>query len=120
MPWWWPFGQGASGANGRAGEMPPPVPRPPPPPEPPPPVWQGGEILVSPSRKLHPEIDYEALAQGYIASGLDLQVGSGRSDPGEVVTSPYDLFEIETARDRYGMRTGRVVPTDVFVLGKGR
>jgi hypothetical protein len=94
-------------------------PPPPPPPEPPPPVWQGGEILVSPSRKLHPEIDYEALARGYIASGLEQQLEGGQRHPGEFVHSPYDLFAVETARDRYGIRTGRVVPTDVFVLGKG-
>jgi hypothetical protein len=150
MPWWWPFGQGASGASGSGGERPPPPPTwwpwrskaglrhqrvsdmpnwrppqgpapppPPPPPEQPPPVWRGGEILVSPSRKLHPEIDYEELARGYIASGLDQQLAGGRNCPGEFVTSPYDLFAIETVRDQYGMRTGRAIPTDVFVLGKG-
>jgi hypothetical protein len=107
MPWWWPFGPESPGGSGSGR-------RSPPPPDPPLPVWQGGgDILVSPSRKLHPEIDYEAIARGFIASGLDQKLA------GELVTSPYDLFAVETLRDRHGLRTGRAVPTDVFVLGKG-
>ena len=106
MPWWWPFGQEVSGGDGGGR-------RSPRPPDPTLPVWQGGQILISPSRTLHPEIDYEEVARGFIAGGLDQKLA------GELVTSPYDLFAVETLRDRHGLRTGRAVPTDVLVLGKG-
>jgi hypothetical protein len=38
---------------------------------------------------------------------------------GELITSPYDLYSVETLRDVHGLRQGRGVPADVFVFGKG-
>jgi Domain of unknown function (DUF1963) len=109
MPWWWPWGPSEGQMRGGGQRSAPPRR----PPDPPLPVWRGGDILVSPSRKLHPEVDYDALARGFIASGLD------RNLTGEMVTSPYDLFAVETLRDRLDLRKGQALPTDVFVFGKG-
>jgi hypothetical protein len=79
----------------------------------PPPVWQGGEILTASSGKLHLEVDFEAVRRGFTASSLDGGL------KGERVTGPYELFAVETLRDRLGLRTGRALPTDVFVFGNG-
>ncbi len=38
---------------------------------------------------------------------------------GELITSPYDLFSVETLRDMHGLRTGTPIPCDAFVFGKG-
>jgi hypothetical protein len=70
-------------------------------------------MLVSSSAKLHPEFDLDQAKRVY-----------GRRDPaeemrGDLVTSPYDLFAFEAARDSLGLRIGRPLPTDVFVFGKG-
>ena len=65
------------------------------------------------SSRLHPEFDLEQAKRAYSASGFDVRPS------GEHVTSPLDLYSMEALRDRYDLRKGRAVPTDVFVFGKG-
>jgi hypothetical protein len=82
-------------------------------PAPPPPIWQPGELLSAASGKLHPELDFEAVQRGLSAAGSD-----DKRKPGNV-DEPHDLFVVETLRDRLGLRTGRVLPADVFLFGFG-
>jgi len=42
-----------------------------------------------------------------------------REITGELITSPWDLFSVETLRDKHGLRKGASVPTDVFTFGFG-
>ncbi len=70
-------------------------------------------MFVPDSKKHQPEFDL-AKAQGiYSAGGYDRELG------GEWITSPHDLFSVETLRDRFDLREGRAIPADVFVFGKG-
>jgi hypothetical protein len=70
-------------------------------------------MLVQNSQKLHPEFDLAEARRIFIEARADQDI------TGEQITSPYDLFSVETLRDAHGLRTGRAVPTDVFVFGKG-
>jgi hypothetical protein len=70
-------------------------------------------MLVPNSSRLHPEFDLAAARGIFIGAGVDKDLD------GELITSPHDLFSVETLRDANGLRTGRVFPTDVFVFGKG-
>ena len=70
-------------------------------------------MLLQDSKKHQPEFDLAKAQRIYTAGGHDRKLG------GEWITSPYDLFSVETLRDRFDLRGGRAVPTDVFVFGKG-
>ena len=70
-------------------------------------------MLVRDSKKHQPEFDLAEASRVYSSHGLDKQLDAGN------ITSPYDLFAVETLRDRLDIRTGRATPTDVFVFGKG-
>lgn len=63
------------------------------------------------TRKSHPVFDakYANRIYGEIRSELS----------GEIITSPFDLSAVEFLRDLCSMRSGKSVPTDLFVLGKG-
>ena len=70
-------------------------------------------MLVSDSKKHQPEFDLEEARRIYS------EVGDDEDIAGTHVTSPFHLFCVEALRDRFGLRVGRAVPTDVFVFGKG-
>jgi hypothetical protein len=70
-------------------------------------------MLVENSSKLHPELDFQEVRRLYVEAGLDKDI------EGELITSPFDLFCVETLRDMHGLRYGDALPTDVFVFGKG-
>ncbi len=70
-------------------------------------------MLVPDSKKHQPEFDLANARGVYTRAGHDKNIG------GEWITSPHDLFSVETLRDRFNLRTGRAVPADVFVFGKG-
>lgn len=63
------------------------------------------------SRRFHQELDYEKVKAVFDGQTKELK--------GEIITSPYDLYSVETLRDRYNLRNNTGVPTDVFVFGKG-
>ena len=67
--------------------------------------------LIRTSTKVHPEFDLNAA--GVFFCELERELS------GQLVTSPYDLYSVETLRDRHGLRTGEAFPTDIFVFGKG-
>jgi hypothetical protein len=71
-------------------------------------------MLVQNSMKHQPEFDLAEARRFYMESGW-----GDEPDPGEI-TSPYDLFAVETLRDRWNSRIGQSIPTDVFVFGKGQ
>lgn len=70
-------------------------------------------MIIKESSKLHPEFDFEA-ATTMFANEAHNQKLSGRH-----VTSPFDLYSVETLRDRHNLRLDPAVPTDIFVFGKG-
>jgi len=70
-------------------------------------------MLVRNSQKLHPQLDLA------VARRVFVEAGAHEDLTGEMITSPYDLFSVETLRDIHGLRTGKAFPTDVFVFGKG-
>jgi Domain of unknown function (DUF1963) len=70
-------------------------------------------MLVPQSERQHPEFDLEEARRVYANAGCDKNI------EGELITSPHDLFCVETLRDRFNLRVGRAMPADVFVFGKG-
>lgn len=70
-------------------------------------------MIVRRSSKLHAELDMSAAARAFAeyAAAEDLS--------GEQITSAWDLYCVETLRDRHSLRIGEAFPTDVFVFGKG-
>lgn len=68
-------------------------------------------MIVRNSAGIHSELDY----------GATIDVLSGAKDnlSGELITSPWDLYSVETLRDQHDLRVGTAVPTDVMVFGKG-
>ena len=70
-------------------------------------------MLARQTNRLHPEFDLPA------ARSVFVRAGAGDGLRGEHVTSPHDLFSVESLRDVHGLRTGRPVPADVFVFGRG-
>ena len=60
-------------------------------------------MLVRNSRKHQPEFDLEEAVHIYTRAGLDKVIR------GEAITSPYELFCVETLRDRFSLRKGREV-----------
>lgn len=71
-------------------------------------------MLVRDSKKHQPEFDLAEARRVYALGGYDKEI------TGQHVTSPHHLFSVETLRDRYGLRVGPTVATDVFVFGKGK
>jgi len=70
-------------------------------------------MLVPHSQKRHPEFDLAEARRIYTRAGCDKDI------EGELITSPHDLFCVETLRDRLDLRVGRSLSVDVFVFGKG-
>ena len=70
-------------------------------------------MILTNSNKVHPELDFAEVCRVFseFRAADDLQ--------GESITSPYDLFAVETLRDTYRLRYTDAVPVDVFVFGKG-
>ena len=70
-------------------------------------------MLARQTNRLHLEFDLPAARRAFVEAGAadDLR--------GQHITSPHDLFSVETLRDAHGLRTGQPVPADVFVFGKG-
>src|SRR5688500_15164236 len=70
-------------------------------------------MLARQSKRLHPEFDLAAARRAFAEAPGDPELR------GEEITSPFDLFSVETLRDAYRLRTGAAIPADVFVFGKG-
>jgi hypothetical protein len=70
-------------------------------------------MIKTESRRHHPEFNLPFAREVYSASK------NPRKLDGELITSPYDLYSVEELRDRFSLRTGTPVPTDVFVFCKG-
>jgi hypothetical protein len=70
-------------------------------------------MLVRKSNLAHPEFDLAAARRVFVEAGAHEDLS------GELITSPHDLFSVETLRNVHGLRMGTTVPTDVFVFGKG-
>ncbi len=68
-------------------------------------------MLVLNSTKHQPEFDFAAAQRVY--AGDEIRRAG-------LITSPRDLYAVETLRDRFNHRLGPAVPTDVFVFGKGQ
>jgi hypothetical protein len=71
-------------------------------------------MLVRDSKKHQPEFDIGEARRVYTEGGWADEPEAG------FITSPYDLFAVETLRDRWNSRVRQSVPTDVFVFGKGQ
>ena len=63
--------------------------------------------------KSHLELDFAAAAKLFDAELADKKLS------GELITSAFDLYAVETLRDRHSLRVGDPHPTDIFVFGKG-
>ncbi|QDT01342.1 DUF1963 domain-containing protein [Adhaeretor mobilis] len=63
--------------------------------------------------KAHAELDLATAATLFDAEMSDKKLS------GELITSAFDLYSVETLRDRHKLRVGDTFPTDVFVFGKG-
>jgi len=70
-------------------------------------------MIVRTTFKTHAEIDFDAAVRLF----ADREANEELS--GELITSVFDLYSVETLRDRYGLRIGESFPTDIFVFGKG-
>ena len=70
-------------------------------------------ILRTSSKKAHSDIDLTAAAEAFAEHASEEKLS------GELVTSAWDLYSVETLRDRHNLRIGDLFPTDVFVFGKG-
>lgn len=65
------------------------------------------------SNKLHPVLDFDEAKSVFDRSKR------ARPLDGEIVTSPFHMYSVETLRDRLGLRIGHLCPTDAFVFGLG-
>jgi hypothetical protein len=70
-------------------------------------------MLKSESRKLHDELDFDALCRIFSAKRYNKDLY------GTEVNSPHELYAVEKARDREGVRYESGIPVDVFVFGFG-
>ena len=70
-------------------------------------------MLARRTAKTHAELDFAAAAKKFSARV--------NQEPlrGELVTSAWDLYSVETLRDKHNLRVGNGVATDIFVFGKG-
>ena len=70
-------------------------------------------MIVRSTSKSHAELDLAAAAKLFAAEMTDKKLS------GELITSAFDLYSVETLRDCHDLRAGDAFPTDVFVFGKG-
>lgn len=70
-------------------------------------------MIVRNTTKMHAELDFAAAAKVFAEREANDELS------GEMITSAFDLYSIETLRDRHGLRIGEPFPTDIFVFGKG-
>src|SRR6202022_84126 len=64
------------------------------------PRWEGYfAMLVHNSNRVHPEFELAEARRIFTEAGADQDLS------GELISSPHDLFSVETLRDRYGLRT---------------
>lgn len=71
-------------------------------------------MLARNSQNLHPEFDLAEARRIFGAPPADPEFTGGGA-----IGSPYGLYAVEALRERHGPYSGRAVPTDVFVFGKG-
>ena len=71
-------------------------------------------MIVRKSSKAHPELDMSAAAKAFAAHAAEKKL------TGELVTSAWNLYSVETLRERHNLRIGEAFPADVFVFGKGK
>jgi len=71
----------------------------------------GEKMLRGRSKKVHDEFDLGMANKIYKSVASELS--------GEIVASPYHLYSVERLRDEHKLRTGKAVPTDVFVFAQG-
>lgn len=67
-------------------------------------------MIVPGTEGVAPRFDFDAAKRLYESTAKDSEL------TGEMITSPFDLYAVETLRDRHGLRVGEAVPTDVFVF----
>ncbi|MFO0978387.1 MAG: DUF1963 domain-containing protein [Planctomycetaceae bacterium] len=70
-------------------------------------------VLRSSSTKIHDELDIVAVQRIYEQAGLQKEL------EGQIISSPYDLYAVETLRDRHRLRTPAGIATDAFVFAEG-
>jgi hypothetical protein len=70
-------------------------------------------MIIRNSSKEHLELDIS------VASREFSQHAAEETLSGELVTSAWDLYSVETLRERHKLRVGNAFPTDIFVFGKG-
>jgi hypothetical protein len=70
-------------------------------------------VLSSSSTKIHDELDIVALQRIYEQACLQEEL------EGEIISSPYDLYAVETLRDRHRLRASNGIATDAFVFAEG-
>ena len=74
--------------------------------------WSTRHVLNHSPSTVHAQLDLQAAARL-----VDVEPTQEISQ--EFITSIYDLYSVETLRDRLGLRVGTQTPTDIFVFGKG-
>ena len=70
-------------------------------------------LLNLSTTKVHDELDFLALQRLYGPIALEEKL------EGEIITSPYHLYSVETLRTNHRLRVTDGIPTDVFVFAKG-
>lgn len=70
-------------------------------------------LIKSDSKKHHPELDFEALEAVYEDSPRTERLS------GEQISGPFEVYSVETLRDRHGVRVEPAAACDIFVLAKG-
>lgn len=68
-------------------------------------------LTYFPSPRAHPALNFAAVGEAFAGHAGPLE--------GRRVTSSFDLYSVETLRDRLGLRQGEAIPTDLFVWGQG-
>jgi len=70
------------------------------------------------SDKTHEEVDLESIIRYYDSIGME-QLSPREGLAGQFVTGPYHLYCNELIRRKYDMKSGEVVPTDLFLFSEG-
>ena len=70
-------------------------------------------MITRKTARLHSELDLSAARKAFSEHVTENELS------GELVTSAWDLYSVETLRDHHDLRIGAPYPTDVFVFGKG-
>ena len=68
----------------------------------------GMSLTYFPSPRAHPALNYASVQEVFAETKAELS--------GQRITSSFDLYSVETLRDRFGLRTGAAVPTDVVIV----